>query len=100
MELFKFCSLSGFVICRCGGRIVWGAIRQDQTALSSCEAEIYATNSCAVELMGIKYRAADLGMPDASKTIRIFNDNEGRVNWSAAVTSKGIKHLNLCETKA
>ena len=99
MEILKFCSLSGFVICRCGGPIVWRAICQNQTALSSCEAEIYATNSYAVELMGVKHRASDLGMLDASKIICIFNDNEGCVNWSAAVTGKCIKHLNLRETK-
>ena len=37
-ELFKFRSLSGFLICRSGGPIAWKYIRQNQTALSSCEA--------------------------------------------------------------
>ena len=38
LKLFKFCSLSGFLICRSGGPITWKSIRQNQTALISCEA--------------------------------------------------------------
>ena len=38
LELFKFCSLSSFLIFRSGGPIAWKSIRQNQTDLSSCEA--------------------------------------------------------------
>ena len=38
LELFKFRSLSGFLIYRSGGPISWKSIRQNQAALSSCEA--------------------------------------------------------------
>ena len=95
LEIFKYRSLSGFLVCRCGGPIAWKGIQQDQTALSSCEANIVATNKCTMSLEGIKHQAADMGLPDASKTTKIFNDNQGYVDWSAAVTTKGIKHLNL-----
>ena len=44
LELFRFRALSGFLICLSGGPISWKSIRQNQTALSSCEAEIMATN--------------------------------------------------------
>ena len=47
LELFKFRSHSGFLICRSGGPIAWKSIRQNHTALSSCEADIMATNECA-----------------------------------------------------
>ena len=50
LELFKFCSLSRFLICRSGGPIAWKPIVQNQTALSSCEAKIMATNECATEI--------------------------------------------------
>jgi len=49
IELFKFRSLSGYVICRTGGPVAWRSIRQARTALSSCEAEIFATNECVKE---------------------------------------------------
>ena len=99
LELFKYRSLSGFVICRCGGPIAWKAVRQDQTALSSCEAEIVATNECIGELVDLRHRAADLGMSDAEGTTTVYNDNQGAVDWAASITNKGIKHINLRENK-
>jgi hypothetical protein len=46
LELFKYCSLSGYLICCAGGPIAWKAIRQNQTASSLCVAEINATHQC------------------------------------------------------
>jgi hypothetical protein len=97
LELFKLRSMSGFLICRTGGPIAWRANRQDQTALSSCVAEIIATNECTTELDSIIHRARDLDMPDASQRITIYNDNKAAVDWAAACTNKGTKHLNLRE---
>ncbi|KAL7547160.1 hypothetical protein ACHAWF_010478, partial [Thalassiosira exigua] len=77
----------------------WRSIRQEQTALRSCEAEIVATNECIVDLLSIRHRMADLGMPDASTTTSVYNDNRGAVDWSKNVTNKGIKHFNLKENK-
>ena len=54
LEPFKFRSLSGYLVCMCGGPIAWKSIRQDQTALSLCEAEILATNECVKDLDSVK----------------------------------------------
>eukprot|EP00804_Cyclotella_cryptica_P026709 CCRYP_007942-RA/>CCRYP_007942-RA protein AED:0.35 eAED:0.34 QI:0/0/0/0.66/0.5/0.33/3/0/1904 len=97
LDLFKFRSLSGFIISRAGGPIAWKSIRQQQTARSSCEAEILATDACVVELLHIRNCAQDLGIPDASQRIVVYNDNKAAVNWADAMTSKGTKHLNLHE---
>ena len=97
MELFKFRSLSGYVICRTGGPVAWRSIRQDRTSQSSCEAEIYATNECVKETLAIKLLAADLHIPEASECIPVYNDNEACVSWSHSVTNKGTKHINLRE---
>ena len=43
-ELFKFRSISGFLICRSSSPISCKSIRQNQTALNSCKSEIMATN--------------------------------------------------------
>ncbi|KAL7525930.1 hypothetical protein ACHAWF_001569 [Thalassiosira exigua] len=99
LELFKFSSLRGFVICRCGGPIAWKAVRQDNKALSSCEAEIIVTNECIGELVDLRHRAADLGMSDAKGTTTVYNDNKGAINWAASITNKDIKHINLRENK-
>ena len=84
-------------ICRCGGPIAWSCGRQDQTALSLCEAEIYATNKCVVDLISVKSCMADLNMADAHLPTTVYNDNQACVNWSALLTTKGIKHINLRE---
>ena len=70
------------------------SIRQNQTALSSCEAEIMATKKCATELHSIKHRAKNIGITEAYSHTKIYNDNNAAVQWAASVTSKGIKHLN------
>ena len=99
LELFKFRSLSGYVICRSGGPIAWKSIRQEQTAQSSCEAEILATNECVKELLDVRNRAADMDMPDGVATTPVYNDNQACVNWAASCTNKGTKHINLRENK-
>ena len=97
LELFKFRSLSGFLICLCSGPISWKSILQNKTALISCEAEIVATNKCTTELQSIKHRPHDIGIPEVYSCTIIYNDNKAAVKWVASVTSKVIKHLNLEE---
>ena len=92
-------SLSGYIISRCGGLLAWKCIRQDQIAQSSAEDEIIATNKCVKELLSLKHRAEDLSIADAVQYTTVFNDNIACVDWAAALTSKGIKHLNLQENK-
>jgi hypothetical protein len=67
VELFKFRSLSGYLICCAGGPIASKAIRQNQTASSLCVAEINATHECINDLLSIKNRALNLGMPHARR---------------------------------
>jgi hypothetical protein len=98
LELFKFRSLSGYLICRSGGPIAWKSIRQNQTSRSSCEAEITAMDACVVELLAVRHLARDLHLSDADDRTTIFNDNKSAVDWSSALTNKGTKHLNLHET--
>lgn len=80
LEPFKLHSMSGFFICRTGGPLAWKAIRQDQIALSSCEAEIIAANECTTELDSILNRAQDLNMANAFERITIYNDNQAAVD--------------------
>jgi len=97
LELFKFRSLSGFLICCSGGPIAWKSDRQSKTALSSCLAEIIATNECVKDVESIKHRASDLGMDIGDRCTTVYNDNQACVQWSHTTTSKGIKHVNLRE---
>lgn len=97
LELFKYRSLSGYLVCKSGGPISWKAERQNRTALSSCVAEIIATNECVKEVESIKNRDIDLGTSHTTEPIPIYNDNKACVQWSETSTSKGIKHVNLRE---
>jgi hypothetical protein len=45
LPLFKIFSMNSGTIFKNGGPIGWLSKRQDQTSLSSCEAEIRATNA-------------------------------------------------------
>ena len=58
-----------------------------------------ATTECLLKLLHVKYRAADLGIPEATDTTVVYNDNEAAVSWATSVTNKGIKHINLRKTK-
>ena len=98
-ELFNLRSLSGHIICQSGGPLAWKCLRQDQTAQSLAEAKIIATNECIKELLSIKNRAEDLAIADATDHTTVYNNNKACIDWSSALTSKGIKHLNLHENK-
>ena len=37
IEMFKYRSMSGFLIMRCGGPIAWKAVRQPRTSRSPCK---------------------------------------------------------------
>ena len=97
IELFKIFSLYDFLIFRSGGSIVWESIRQNQTALSSCESEIMVTNQCTTELQSLKHRVNDIEITETYDRTKIYNNNKAAVRWAASVTSKGIKRLNLIE---
>ena len=97
LELFKFCSLSSFLIFRSSGPISWKSIGKNQTALSSCESEIMATKKRATELQSLKHRANGIDIPEAYSRTNIYNDKKAAVQWASSMTYKGIKNLNLRE---
>jgi hypothetical protein len=40
----------------------------------------------------------DLSMPDDTKPIPMFNDNQGMVDWSSGCTIlKKLRHHNICK---
>ena len=80
----------------------WGAVRQERTALSSCEAEIRATNEAAKRtkdllnlIDGVIING--LSLSDLSDPTKLFNDNEGTVAWAHNMTSKKVRYMSLRE---
>mmetsp|Transcript_15075 Transcript_15075/g.43782 ORF Transcript_15075/g.43782 Transcript_15075/m.43782 type:complete len:80 (-) Transcript_15075:213-452(-) len=60
-----------YLIMRCGGPIAWKSVRQECTSLSSCKAEVRATNKCAKQTLHIRLLLGDLGTSDTNDTSRM-----------------------------
>ena len=58
IPLLKFITMSGAILYRMGGPILWKAIHQEQTFLSSSEAKIFATSKGAKLTVAV-YNLAD-----------------------------------------
>jgi hypothetical protein len=102
LPLFKFQSMSGGIVFRQGRPLSWTAIRQDQTALSSGEAEIHATNDTAKLIMGMRHLAESVRSSgyDISDTVApspLYNDHAACIQWAHNMTSKKIRHMELRE---
>jgi hypothetical protein len=102
LPLFKFWSMGGGVVFRQGGPLLWMAIHQDQTALSSGEAEIRATNNTAKSIMGMRHLAKSIRSSgyDISDTVApspLYNNNAACIQWAHNMTSKKIWHIELRE---
>jgi hypothetical protein len=100
--LFKCRSTSGGIIFRQGGPIAWITVHQERTSLSSCEAEICATNKVSKLLMSIHNlaeSARDNGhnILDTINASPLYNNNESCVRWSHNMTTKQIRHMEMRE---
>jgi hypothetical protein len=72
--------MSEGIIFHQGGPIAWTAVCQEHTSLSSCEAEIRATNEVSKLLMGICHLADDVwkngfDIIDTAEASPLYNDN-------------------------
>jgi hypothetical protein len=94
--------MSGAIIFWSGGPVSWKSVRQEKTSLSSCEAEIRATNEASKLTVALRNLVSDLaarGYPisDAASTTTVFNDNEACVKWSHNMTTKQTRHMEQRE---
>ena len=92
--------MSGAIVFRQGGPVAWKAVCQEKTSLSTCEAEIQATNEDSKLLMAIRnFASAFLGLgfplPDFLQASKLYNDIEACVTWSNSTTTKGVRHMEL-----
>ena len=95
IELFKYCSMSDYLIIRCGGPIAWKAVHQERTSRSTYEAEIRATNEASKESLSLCHRYDDMHLPNIVGPTRLYNDNQGTVNRSKGTSTKDMRHINL-----
>ena len=99
---FKFRSMNGGIIFKNGGPLGWLWERQERTSLSSCKAEIRATNATSkkvVDFRNLSRSVSDAGyvIPAVDAPTLLFNDNEACIRWSHNMTSKAACHIKLCK---
>jgi hypothetical protein len=92
--------MSGGIIFRQGGPISWTSIRQERTSLSSCEAEIWATNEVSKLVMGIcnladSVRTSGHNINDTQVASPIYNDNKSCIKWSHNMMTKQTHHMEM-----
>jgi hypothetical protein len=90
--------MSGAILFCLGGPLTWKADCQDLTSLSSCEAEIRATNMGSRLTVNTCNLILDLSskgylIMDAETTTPVFNDNDACVQWCHDMTTKGNQHI-------
>ncbi len=85
-----------------GGPIAWKAKHQERTSLSSCKAEIRATNMglrLTVNTTNIISSLTALGYPirDTFSQTPFYNVNDACVKWCHNMTTKGNHHIEYWE---
>ena len=95
---FMNLSMSGFIIIQ-NGPIHWVSKRQEITARSSVEAEIYAIDECVKGLLRLTHIIQDMKCEHiytpTNKPIQIYNDNNACVYWSKSTTTKVLRHISI-----
>ncbi len=102
LPLFKFWSMNGGIIFNNGGPNGWLGKRQDCTFLSSCEAEILATNATSKKVVNFHNLSCSVSknshaIDDLSSPTVLYNNNDACVKWSHNMTSKAACHIKLYE---
>jgi hypothetical protein len=94
--------MSGGIVFRNGGPLGWLSERQERTSLSSCEAEIRATNATSKKVVAFRHLCTSMckaghSLSDATQPTLLYNDNDACVKWSHNMTSKSARHIELRE---
>lgn len=98
LDLFKTRSISGHLLAF-HGPLHWSSKRQNITARSSAEAEIYATDKCVRDIQFVSHIIKDLNLQHdlLSQPIKVYNDNMACVLWSKSKTTKNLRHIQINE---
>ncbi len=102
LPLFKFRSMNGGIVFKNSGPIGWLGNCQKRTSLSSCEAEICATNATAKKIVDFRKFSCSVSksihtIDGLSSPTVLYNDNDACVKWSHNMTSKAACHIELCQ---
>ena len=97
IPLWKYRSMSGFIIMRMGGPVAWKALRQNQCSRSSTQAEVLASDECSKGTKSLRLKCRDLSLKDYDAPTPMNNDNQASIKWSKNSVSKNMKYLDIRE---
>ena len=90
-------SVSGHIVFRCGGPIVWSSRKQKATALSTAEAEIVAASEATKSVLALRLILRDIGKEVKGPTV-LFEDNQAAIYFAQNEgTPPQLKHIDLRE---
>ena len=97
LDIFNSRSVSGYILWL-NGPFHWISKRQFIAARSSTESEIYATDECVNILNHIANILEEMDLKEEfmSAPISVYNNNQASINWYHSMTTKGIRHLQMC----
>jgi hypothetical protein len=90
------------IIFKNGGPIGWLGKHQERMSLSSCEAEIWATNTTLKKVVDFRNLSRSVSKNGhtidglSSQTV-LYNDNDACVKWLHNMISKAVHHVKLRE---
>jgi hypothetical protein len=90
--------MNGGIIFKNGGPIGWLGKRQERTSLSSCEAEIWATNATSKKVVDFRNLSCSVSknvhvIDSLSSLTVLYNDNDACVKRLHNMTSKEARHI-------
>ncbi len=102
LPLFKFRRMNGGIVFTNGDPLGWLGEWQDRTSLSSCEAEICATNFTSkkiIDFCNLRWSISKSGhsLSNIDSPTLLFNNNDACVRWLHNMTSKAAWHIELRE---
>ena len=90
-------SISGHIVFRCGGPIIWSSRKQKMTTASTAEAEIVAASEATKSVLALRLILRDIGMEVKGPTT-IFEDNQAAIYFAnGEATPPRLKHIDLRE---
>jgi hypothetical protein len=102
LPLFKFRSMNGGIVFKNGSPLGWLGKHQEHTSLSSCKAEICATNATSKKVVDFQNLSRSVSesshkIEGVSSPMLLYNDNDACAKWSHNMTSKVARHIKLHE---
>jgi len=91
-------STSGSILQLAGNTVAWSSKKQPTVALSTAEAEYMAMAAALTEAKWLRALLVDLGIPCASKSIRLMCDNQAAIRIASPDSSTAhtrCKHIDV-----